>query len=234
MAVLNLENVHAGYGEVSILNGITMQLEEGKAIAIIGANGHGKSTLLKTISGMVRLAKGRITFQGKELNRLAPNEIVELGVIHVPEGSQLFPLMTVKENLTLGAYSRRAWKKRNDNLKKVFNLFPKLTERRKQLANSLSGGERQMVALGRGLMSDAQVLMLDEPSLGLAPIVTDEVYLKIHEIMATGVSLIVVEQNIKRVEDFERLYLIENGEVRISGTSKEVLENPYLKSAYLG
>lgn len=234
MMLLQIENLYSGYGEVTILNGVSIQIEEGKAIAIIGANGHGKSTLLKTISGIISPSKGRILLEGKELNNLAPHEIVELGVIHVPEGSQLFPLMTVKENLTLGAYSKRAWKKREENVRRVLSLFPKLKERLNQLANSLSGGERQMVALGRGLMSNAKLLMLDEPSLGLAPIVTDEVYGKINEIMAAGVSLIVVEQNIKRVEHFERLYLIERGEVRISGTGKEVLENPYLKSAYLG
>lgn len=233
--LLLLDKVCSGYGEVQILREVSIELGKGEAVALIGPNGHGKSTILKTISGVVKLDAGKITFEGKRIDGLAPQRIVELGLIHVPEGSRLFPQMSVIENLSLGAFSPRAWKMREANLRRVFDLFPKLKERRGQLASSLSGGERQMVALGRGLMADARLLMVDEPSLGLAPIVADEVSEKISEIRDTGVGLIVVEQNAKRIsKGFKRAYLIENGRVRLQGQPEQVLADEHLKKVFLG
>ncbi len=233
--MLELNKVHAKYGEVEILRGVTLNVKEGQIAALIGPNGHGKSTIIKTISGLLKLASGEITFYGEKISNFPPEKIVEKGIVHVPEGSRLFPYMTVKENLLMGAYTKASWKTRERNLKSVYSLFPRLFERRKQLASSLSGGERQMVALGRGLMVDkVKLLMMDEPSLGLAPVAADELYGKIAEVRKTGVGLLIVEQTVKRIANADSIYLIENGEVRLHGGSKEVLESDYLKRAYLG
>ena len=232
--MLTLDNVHAQYGDIEVLSGISLKVDEGQLVALIGPNGHGKSTVIKTVSGLLKPTDGEIIFDGEKVSGLPPDRIVEKGIVHVPEGSRLFPYMTVKENLLLGAYPKSSWKKREKNLKSVFRLFPILEQRKKQLASSLSGGERQMVALGRGLMCNVKLLMMDEPSMGLAPVVADELYSKIGEVRKTGVSILIVEQNVKRIANSDRIYLIENGVVRLQGSSKEVLESDYLKHAYLG
>ncbi|MFQ5998893.1 MAG: ABC transporter ATP-binding protein [Candidatus Bathyarchaeia archaeon] len=232
--MLTLDNVHAEYGEVEVLSGISLKVDEGQLVALIGPNGHGKSTVIKTVSGLLKPTDGEIIFDGEKVGGLPPDKIVEKGIVHVPEGSRLFPYMTVKENLLLGAYPKSSWKTREKNLKSVYRLFPILEQRKKQLASSLSGGERQMVALGRGLMCNVKLLMMDEPSMGLAPVVADELYSKIGEVRKTGVSILIVEQNVKRIANSDRIFLIENGVVRLQGTSKEVLESDYLKHAYLG
>lgn len=233
--MLELNKVHAKYGEVEVLRGVSLNVKMGQMSALIGPNGHGKSTIIKTISGLLKPSSGEITFEGEKIGNLPPEKIVEKGIVHVPEGSRLFPYMTVKENLLMGAYTKVSWKNREKNLKAAYSLFPRLFERRKQLASSLSGGERQMVALGRGLMVDGvKLLMMDEPSLGLAPVAADELYGKIADVRKTGVGLLIVEQTVKRIVDADIICLIENGEVRLSGSSKEVLESDYLKHAYLG
>lgn len=233
--MLTLRGVHAKYGEVEVLKGIDLAIRDGQYVAVIGANGHGKTTLLKTISGLVRASAGSVVFHDEDITALPPHEIGERGIVHVPEGARLFPQMTVEENLLVGAYGKSAWAGRPARLKSVYELFPVLQERRRQLAQSLSGGERQMVALGRGMMADkVRLLMIDEPSAGLAPILIDEVYRKIAEIRKTGVSLMLVEQSPRRIADAEYVYLMENGEIRMHGSAKEVLESSFIKQAYLG
>lgn len=233
--MLKLENIRAGYGEVEILKGISLEVNNSQYVAIIGANGHGKTTILRTTSGLLKPSAGRVVLDGEDVTGLPPYKIAERGLIQVPEGARLFPQMTVEENLLAGAYGRSAWRNRKRNLAKVLQIFPLLSERKQQLALSLSGGERQMVGLGRGLMADnVKVLLIDEPSAGLAPIVIDEVYRKIAEIRKSGVSVAVVEQSPKRIADCDHVYLIENGEVRIHGDPKTILESDEVKQAYLG
>ncbi len=233
--MLKLDNIRAGYGEVEVLKGVSLEVNDGQYVAIIGANGHGKTTILRTTSGLLRPSAGHVTLDGEEVTGLPPYKIAEKGLIQVPEGARLFPQMTVEENLLAGAYGRSAWGNRKRNLDRVLQIFPAISDRKKQLALSLSGGERQMVALGRGLMADnVKVLLIDEPSAGLAPIVIDEVYRKITEIRKSGVSVLLVEQSPKRISDCNHVYLIENGEVRIHGDPKMVLDSAEVKQAYLG
>jgi branched-chain amino acid transport system ATP-binding protein len=233
--MFKLENIRAGYGEVEVLKGVSLEVRDGQYVAIIGANGHGKTTILRTATGLVKASSGKVLLDGEEITRFAPYKIAEKGLIHVPESARLFPQMTVEENLLAGAYGGSSWGNRGKSLERVFQIFPTLSERRKQLALSLSGGERQMVGIGRGLMArEIKLLMIDEPSAGLAPIVIDEVYRKITEIRKSGVSVAVVEQSPKRIADCDHLYLIENGEVRIHGNPKDVLESDVVKQAYLG
>ena len=233
--VLSLQGVRSGYGQVEVLKGVDLDVNSGEYVAIIGANGHGKTTILRTASGLLRPRAGKIVFNGEDISGMPAYRVAERGLIHVPEGARLFPQMTVQENLMAGAFSRTAWKTRGKNLEKVFKLFPALGERRGQLALTLSGGERQAVAIARGLMAEnAKLLMIDEPSAGLAPILIDEVYRQVAQIRKTGIGVLVVEQSPKRIADCDRIYLIENGEVRMQGTSKEVLESKEVMQAYLG
>jgi branched-chain amino acid transport system ATP-binding protein len=229
--LLEVEAVDGGYGQAQVLRSISLRLEPGEQVGLFGPNGHGKTTLLRTISGLQRLWKGEIRFGGTRITHLAPRKIVTLGLVHVPQGNVLFPRMTVYENLMLGAYSPRAWDNRVKNLERVYALFPRLQERKDQLCRTLSGGERQMVSIGMGLMSNPVLLMLDEPTLGLAPKVKDELRKAISEIAGSGLALIVVDQDVEFLLDLtSRLYLIEQGRVALkTGRGQEIDEGQILE-----
>ena len=233
--MLALSGVTAGYGSVPAVRDLSIAVGEGEAVGLLGANGAGKSTTLRAISGLVRASAGTITFRGKNINSLPPYKIAELGIAHVPEGRQVFPELTVKENLEIGAYVPSAKAERSRTLDLVFSIFPVLAERRKQLAGTMSGGEQQMLAVGRGLMMKPRLLMLDEPSLGLAPVVTDATFAKIQEIHAMGTAILLVEQNVARALALvQRAYVLESGKVTLHGTSGELTRNKQVQAAYLG
>jgi branched-chain amino acid transport system ATP-binding protein len=217
------------------VSGVTIAVGEGEAVGLLGANGAGKSTTLRAISGLMRLTSGTITFAGTDLATLPAYRITELGIAHVPEGRQVFPEMTVQENLEIGAYVPRAKAERARTLELVYGIFPVLAERRAQLAGTMSGGEQQMLAVGRGLMLKPRLLMLDEPSLGLAPVVTDVTFQKIQEIHAMGTAILLVEQNVSRALTLvQRAYVLESGKVIMHGTSAELAGNKQVQAAYLG
>jgi branched-chain amino acid transport system ATP-binding protein len=233
--VLALSEVSAGYGSVRAVSDVSIAVGEGEAVGLLGANGAGKSTTLRAISGLVRKTSGAITFLGTNITSLPAYKITELGIAHVPEGRQVFPELTVKENLEIGAYIPSAKAARTRSLDLVFNIFPVLAERRKQLAGTMSGGEQQMLAVGRGLMLQPRLLMLDEPSLGLAPVVTDATFQKIQEIHAMGTAILLVEQNVSRALTLvQRAYVLESGKVIMEGTSAELANNKQVQAAYLG
>ncbi len=232
---LRLEDVASGYGGREVLDGVSLDIDDGALTAIIGPNGHGKTTLLRTISGLVRARRGTIRLEGADITRLRPDAIAAAGVAHVPQGDLLFPDMTVLENLQMGAYLPRASKSAERTLDLVFTLLPKLAERRHQAASTLSGGERRMTGIGRGLMMDAKVIMLDEPSLGLAPIVIDQIYTLIESLKAERRTLLVVEENAMRIAAVaDRIHLLDNGRFAWSGSGSEVLARPEIVEAYLG
>jgi branched-chain amino acid transport system ATP-binding protein len=233
--MLALSGVSAGYGSVPAVCDVDIVVGKGEAVGLLGSNGAGKSTTLRAISGLVRLTSGRISFLEKDITALPPYRIAELGIAHVPEGRQVFPELTVRENLEIGAYIPSAKANRGRTLELVFNIFPVLAERRKQLAGTMSGGEQQMLAVGRGLMLQPRLLMLDEPSLGLAPVVTDVTFEKIQEIHAMGMAILLVEQNVSRALTLvQRAYVLESGKVMIHGTSAELANNKDVQAAYLG
>jgi branched-chain amino acid transport system ATP-binding protein len=233
--VLALSAVSAGYASVPAISDISIAVGEGEAVGLLGANGAGKSTTLRAISGLVRPTSGAITFLGQTITALPAYKVTELGIAHVPEGRQVFPELTVKENLEIGAYIPSAKAARARTLELVFNIFPILAERRRQFAGTLSGGEQQMLAVGRGLMLQPRLLMLDEPSLGLAPVVTDATFQKIQEIHAMGTAILLVEQNVSRALTLvQRAYVLESGKVIIQGTSMELANNKQVQTAYLG
>jgi branched-chain amino acid transport system ATP-binding protein len=233
--VLSLSAISASYGSVPAISDISIEVAEGEAVGLLGANGAGKSTTLRAISGLVRLTSGAVTFMGTNIASMAPYKVTELGIAHVPEGRQVFPEMTVQENLEVGAYVPRAKAERSRTLDLVFNLFPVLAERRQQLAGTMSGGEQQMLAVGRGLMLKPRLLMLDEPSLGLAPVMTDITFQKIQEIHAMGTAILLVEQNVSRALSLvQRAYVLESGKVIMHGTSAELANNKQVQAAYLG
>jgi branched-chain amino acid transport system ATP-binding protein len=233
--VLTLSGVSAGYGSVKAVIDVSIVVGEGEAVGLLGANGAGKSTTLRAISGLMRLTSGSITFGGTNISSLAPYKVTELGIAHVPEGRQVFPEMSVRENLEMGAYIPSAKAQRNRTLDLVFGIFPVLAERRRQLAGTLSGGEQQMLAIGRGLMLQPRLLMLDEPSLGLAPVVTDATFDKIQEIHAMGMAILLVEQNVSRALTLvQRAYVLESGKVVMQGASAELANNKQVQAAYLG
>jgi branched-chain amino acid transport system ATP-binding protein len=214
---------------------VSIAVGEGEAVGLLGANGAGKSTTLRAISGLVRLTSGTITFLGTDVASLPPHKITELGIAHVPEGRQVFPELTVKENLEIGAYIPSAKAERSRTLEFVFSIFPVLAERQKQLAGTMSGGEQQMLAVGRGLMLKPRLLMLDEPSLGLAPVITDATFQKIEEIHAMGTAILLVEQNVSRALALvQRAYVLESGRVIMHGISSELANNKKVQEAYLG
>jgi branched-chain amino acid transport system ATP-binding protein len=233
--VLALSGVGAAYGSVAAVSDISLAVGEGEAVGLLGANGAGKSTTLRAISGLVRPTSGTITFFGRSLASLPPHKVTALGIAHVPEGRQVFPELTVTENLEMGAYIPSAKAERRRTLDLVFTLFPVLAERRKQLAGTMSGGEQQMLAVGRGLMLKPRLLMLDEPSLGLAPVVTDVTFQKIREIHAMGTAILLVEQNVSRALSLvQRAYVLESGRVIMHGTSAALANNKQVQAAYLG
>jgi branched-chain amino acid transport system ATP-binding protein len=233
--MLTLSAVSARYGSVPAISDISITVGEGEAVGLLGANGAGKSTTLRAISGLIRLSAGTVTFFGQNLATLSPYKIAALGIAHVPEGRQVFPELTVKENLEVGSYIPSAKIERNRTLDLVFGIFPALAERRNQLAGTMSGGEQQMLAVGRGLMLRPRLLMLDEPSLGLAPVVTDATFAKIAEVHAMGTAILLVEQNVSRALGMvQRAYVLESGKVIIQGSSAELANNKQVQVAYLG
>jgi branched-chain amino acid transport system ATP-binding protein len=234
-AVLELRNVAAAYGDVQALWDVTISVEEGTVATLLGSNGAGKTTSLRVVSGLMPALEGEVLLRGERISGLSPHRIVELGVIQVPEGRHLWPNMTVQDNLLLGAYSTRSRADRAETLRGIYALFPRLAERRAQLAGTLSGGEQQMAAIGRGLMGKPLVLMLDEPSLGLAPILVDEVFRVIADIATRGVTVLLVEQNVHRaLEVASTASVIENGRVVLSKSAREMVDDPNVRSAYLG
>lgn len=232
--MLEIESLSAGYGDVQILWEVSLKVEDGEVVALVGSNGAGKSTLLKVISGLLRPKGGEIRFDGQRISGLDSEVIVNRGITQIPEGRRLFPEMSVEENLFMGAYMRRDGRIKED-LKWVYSLFPRLEERRTQLAGSLSGGEQQMCALARGLMSRPQLLMVDEMSLGLAPIIVDELVEVLKQINGTGTTIMLVEQDVQlALENSYHAYVLETGRVVIEGPSAELVENEEVKQAYLG
>jgi branched-chain amino acid transport system ATP-binding protein len=234
-ALLDLRGVSSGYGHHLVIRDVSLAIDEGQLAALIGPNGHGKTTLLRTISGLVRIRGGTISLGGQRIDARRADEIVAAGIIHVPQGDLLFPDMTVLENLRMGAYLPDAARHEANRLEEVFALLPKLKERQNQLASTLSGGERRMVGIGRGLMAGGRILMLDEPSLGLAPIVIDQIYAVIAALKASGRTIVVVEENAIRIAAMaDVMHLLDNGSFAWSGTGAELLSSPEILSAYLG
>jgi len=233
--MLKLDNIHCGYGGTEILRGVSFEVNAGEVVTIVGANGAGKTTTLRSLCGIVTPSRGTIEFEGQRIDGNRPDQIVDAGLTLIPEGRQLFPFISVRDNLLMGAYKRGAragYKKRLDD---VLDLFPRVRERLDQNAGTLSGGEQQMVAIARGLMADPKLLMFDEPSLGLSPLLVSQVFEIINKILELGTTVLIVEQNIVHtLRIANRGYVLENGEVVLSGTGQELLDNPHVKRAYLG
>jgi branched-chain amino acid transport system ATP-binding protein len=233
-ALLRLDGVEAGYGDLTAISGVSLEVRQGEAVALIGGNGAGKTTTLRAITGLLPVRAGRIELAGERLDGLGSAEIVSRGIAHVPEGRQLFPTLTVRDNLELGARAAdRA--RRAESLELVFTLFPRLRERQRQLAGTLSGGEQQMCAIGRGLMARPRLLLLDEPSLGLAPVMVKLIFETLQRVNDTGTTLMLVEQNVPRALQLShRGYVLENGRLTLEGTRASLLASPHVKQAYLG
>ncbi|MEX1235984.1 MAG: ABC transporter ATP-binding protein [Roseovarius sp.] len=233
--MLELSGIHSGYDSTTILQDVSLNVGEGEVVTIVGANGAGKTTTLRTISGLIKPTAGKITFDGQDITKLSSHETVELGITLIPEGRQLFPDMTVRENLQMGAYRKGARASQSQLMEEVLDLFPRVQERLEQKANSLSGGEQQMVAIARGLMAKPRLLMFDEPSLGLAPIIVSQVFEVIDSIVKTGATVLIVEQNVfHTLKAADRGYVLENGEIVLSDDAGALLENPHVRKAYLG
>jgi branched-chain amino acid transport system ATP-binding protein len=234
-ALLRVDRIEAAYGDVTAVREVSLEVEQGETVALIGANGAGKTTTLRAISGLLGLRRGAIEFDGHRLDGLTPAEIVRCGIAHVPEGRQLFPSMTVLDNLRLGARSPAARARQVETLARVLALFPRLEERRSQLAGTLSGGEQQMCAIGRGLMGCPKLLLLDEPSLGLAPLMVKAIFENLRRIGAQGMTILLVEQNaLRSLELSNRGYVLENGRIALSGPATDLLASPHVRRAYLG
>jgi branched-chain amino acid transport system ATP-binding protein len=232
--ILAVSGLHTGYGATEILRGVDLEVRPGEIVAVLGSNGAGKSTMNRTISGVMRAWRGAIRFKSDSIERERPAGIVARGLIHVPEGRRIFPNMTVRENLDLGAY-RRGRANRAGNRARVFSIFPRLAERQAQRAGTLSGGEQQMLAIGRGLMAEPELLILDEPSLGLSPLLVEELFVLIKSINAQGIALLLVEQNVvQSLEVAQRAYILDNGKFVLEGSAADIANNPELKRAYLG
>jgi branched-chain amino acid transport system ATP-binding protein len=235
MALLTLDNVHTYYGNIHALKGISITVDEGEIVTLIGANGAGKSTTLKTISGLLYPRQGKVYLEDKDLTKYRAHEIVQMGVIHVPEGRRVFSRLTVMENLEMGAFSRKDKSGIQKDLDRVFELFPRLKERRNQVAGTLSGGEQQMLAMGRALMSDPRILLLDEPSMGLAPVLVDLIFDTIRELNEQGMTILLVEQNALLALDVaDRGYVLETGVIALAGDAKDLANDPQVKEVYLG
>jgi len=233
--MIDLKSVSAGYGELQILHDVSINIQQGEIVALVGANGAGKSTLIKTMTGLLPISSGEIVFDNVSIKNVKPHTVIRHGISLAPEGRRLFPYMTVLENLEVGAYIEKSGKTVQKNLEWVFSIFPKLRERSTQLAGTFSGGEQQMLTIGRALMCRPKFLIMDEPSLGLAPMIVNEVFDIIQLLLKEGVTIFLVEQNVRRcLEIANRAYVLENGRIVMSGNSLELLENENVKKAYLG
>jgi len=233
--MLRVESLSAGYGNVQVLWDVSLDVKEGELFAIVGANGAGKSTLLRTISGVIHPMAGSVTFLDKRIDNLNPNAIVNMGLSHIPESRKLFPDMSIRENLEMGAYPRRSWRSRRMTLERVYELFPRLKERSGNLARTLSGGEQQMLAMGRGIMSVPKMCIIDEPSNGLAPMVVKEIFEILKTLRAEGITILLVEQNVRQTLAIaDRACVLENGRVVLAGTCSELLASDHVRKAYLG
>ena len=231
--MLKIDDIHVYYGAIHAIKGVSFEVGEGEIVALIGANGAGKSTILKTVSGLMHPRSGKIEFLGQDISHTESYKLLRHGLAHVPEGRRIFQQMTVQDNLEMGAYIRKEVNK--DDLDRVFNYFPRLKERRKQIAGTLSGGEQQMLAMSRALMSHPKMMMLDEPSMGLAPILIDQIFDIVKQLHADGTTILLVEQNAsKALEIADRAYVLETGKVTLSGTGKELAQSDEVKKAYLG
>lgn len=235
MPLLKIDRLDAGYGDIQVLFGLSLEVHQGEVLSIIGANGVGKTTLLKCISGLLQTSAGKICFKDREVQNRPPEMMVADGIVQVPEGRRLFTLMSVLENLEMGAYTPRARPRKEESLQEVFRIFPRLQERADQHAGTLSGGEQQMVAIGRGLMAQPEVMMFDEPSLGLSPVLREETFRVVKKIAEAGVTVVLVEQDVKHsLAISDRAYVMERGQVVLEGSGNELLNNPHVKKAYLG
>jgi branched-chain amino acid transport system ATP-binding protein len=233
--MLEVNSVNTYYGKVRALWDVSLRVDEKEIVALVGANGAGKTTLLHTISGMIHPTSGSVQFRGQRIDRLLSYQIVKIGISHIPEGGKPFPDMSVHENLEMGAYNDVTWKKREEIIEQVYKIFPILKERAGQLARTLSGGERQMLSIGRGLMSKPKLCALDEPSYGLSPILVKEIFNVIRALRDQGMTLLLVEQNVQQtLEIADRSYVLENGRIVSEGKSRELLQNDHIKKAYLG
>ena len=233
--MFKVENVNMSYDDLQVLWDVSFEVNEGEIVVLVGANGAGKSSILKTISGLQKVSSGRIEYNGEDLTKIDPAEIIKKGIVHVPEARRLFNEMTVEENLIMGSLHGEAKVKRNETMEECYNLFPRLRERRKQAAGTLSGGEQQMAAVARGIMSLPKLLMLDEPSLGLAPVLVQDIFSIIKGIKEQGITVLLVEQNVQATLTFcDRAYVLENGKITLDGTGKELLNNEHVREAYLG
>ena len=231
--ILKVEDMHVYYGAIHAVKGVSFEVEEGEIVALIGANGAGKSTILKTISGLLHPRNGSITFDGANISRTDAHKLVQQGLAHVPEGRRIFLQMSVQDNLEMGAFTQKEVSR--DDLERMFTLFPRLKERRRQIAGTLSGGEQQMLAMSRALMSHPKLLMLDEPSMGLAPILVDQIFDIIKELHAAGTTILLVEQNAsKALKIADRAYVLETGSITLSGTGAELASSDEVRKAYLG
>ncbi len=233
--MLKLENVEVSYGAVHAIHGASMEVRDGEIVSLIGANGAGKTTILRTITGLKKADSGSITYQDVELLKAEPSKIITFGMAHVPEGRHVFSRMTVEENLQMGGYTKKNQENLQEILKEVYEKFPRLKERRKQLAGTLSGGEQQMLAVGRALMSSPSIILMDEPSMGLSPLLVKEIFHIIKEVHKQGITVLLVEQNAKMALAIaDRAYVLETGKITLSGTGRELLNNEKVKKAYLG
>jgi len=234
-ASLELSGIHAGYGDFQALFGVGLRVEPGEAVGVVGPNGAGKTTLLRVISGLIRPRAGTLRYGGQDLTALPPHELPALGIAHVPENRRLFPQLTVEENLKVGAFSKAARPHFAERRDRVYTLFPRLKQRRHQLAGTMSGGEQQMCAIGRALMSGPRILLLDEPSAGLAPLVVQQVFALVHRIREEGLTVLIVEQNVAQVlRVVDRAYVLETGRVAAEGRSAELAADPAIRRSYLG
>ena len=233
--MLQVRDLVAGYGGSEVLHGVSLRLGDGECVAVLGPNGHGKTTFLRAVSGLVPLAAGTVELDGEPISDRRPDEIAAAGVVHIPQGDMLFPEMTVLENLVMGAYVKRAWRERQRKLDRAYELFPWLSERKDQLARSLSGGERRMLAIARGLMADARVLLIDEPSLGLAPVTTEQIYASIRGIKESGLPILLADENANHLQGLaDRVYLLETGMFVREAPADRLLADEALLAAYLG
>jgi len=233
--MLEVRNVDTRYGKIQALWDICLEVHQAEIVALVGANGAGKTTLVNTISGLVKPASGQVLFQGKQIDGLPSYEIVGLGISHVPQGGQVFPVMNVRENLEMGSYPIHAWKHKSETVEQVFQLFPRLHERQHQLARTLSGGEQQMLAIGRALMSKPILCIFDEPSYGLAPLLVKEMFHVIQNLREQGITILLIEQNVHQsLEIADRAYVLENGRIGLQGACDELLQSDYVRKAYMG